>query len=199
MELKVEEYQSYTISFTSIANTSIKIFDYSDFDNPKELVSGTKVLKYSSIYPVIVNNTTNRVLLNVKYDDKTLIKTLDTGGEEYQLDAFIMLSDTVIETKELTGNSLSINIDPKYDAEYIYISSYYIDTLNDENQNVEDGGIIPNGCKVGFTIYNDLGVTITLNITCNGNTLSYTVPVNEEGYHINDDIIPTTDVVVEVK
>lgn len=197
MELKVEEFQSYSISYSAIANTSIKIYDYSDFDNPKELESGTKVLKYTSIYPVVVNNTIDRVLLNVKYNDKTLIKTLDPEYE-FESEPLRMLNDTVIETTILTGNSLSISVDPKYDADSLFISSYYIDTLFDENQDVEDGGIIPYGCKVEFTIYNDLGSSITLNITFNGKTLSYTVPVNDSGYQIEDEIIPTTDIVVEV-
>ena len=196
MNLLVEEFKSYSINYTQITDTTVKVYDYSDTFNPKEIPSGTKVLKYSNIYPVVENNKDERISINVKTQYNTFIKALDTDNE-YSFDAIRVLDDIEIEAVALTGNNLTINIDSKY-GDSIYFSSYCIDSYDDFLL-VEDGEIFPSGCKASFTVYNDTDSSVTVDVTFNGNKKSYSVPVNDYGFVIDDSIYPTTDILVEIK
>ena len=203
MVIKVEEYKNYSITYTALSNTTINVYDYSNTDDVKEVASGSKLDRFNPYRIKVTNNKDKYILVLISYSNKTFRKTVD-GNSEYETDTLYVENNVEIETLEVTGYNLTVNVDPTIstdtdDNEFIWFTIFYVE-YDDEVVPIDldsSEKIIPTGMNIKITMFNSYTTPITITITYGSTTKTFSIEPNDSGLE-TDLVLPTDDVTVTI-
>lgn len=195
MDLKVEQYENYTINYTALTNTTIKVYNSENTFDLKEIENGSSSIKHTSLYIEVKNNSSSKVMLTITYNDNSLVKIIDKD-EEYQASNLYLEGNMVIETKTITGYSFVINIDSSVDTELVMANAFYDDV--DGAVYLEEGDIIPTGAKVHLVVFNATESNVEVKLMFGSTTETITVGYSDSGYE-TDSYLITDNLTITVK
>lgn len=206
MIIKVEEYKEHNISYTTLTNTTVKVYNYEDTSDIKEISNGGKITKYSRYRVEITNNKDKRILAKITLGNNEYLKTVN-AGDSYETDVMYIENDLNVETLEITGYTVTTNIDSSISVDdgedgFIVYSIYYDEF--DENSVImdEDNTIIPAGMAIHMSVFNLYQTPLTITVTYGDVTKTFSVPYNEGGKLVPEDqseiIIPTGNVTINI-
>jgi len=195
MDLKVEQYENYTINYTALTNTEIKVYNSENTFDLKEIENGSSSIKHTSLYIEVKNNGSSKVMLTITYNDKSLVKIIDTD-EEYQASNLKLEGNMVIETKTITGYNFTLNIDSSVDTELVMVNAFYDDV--DGAVYLDEGDIIPTGAKVHLVVFNATESNVEVKLTFGSTTETITVGYSDSGYE-TDSYLITDNLTINVK
>lgn len=195
MDLKVEQYENYTINYNALTNTTIKVYNSENTFDLKEIENGSSSIKHTSLYIEVENNSSSKVMLTITYNDNSLVKIIDKD-EEYQASNLYLEGNMIIETKTITGYSFVINIDSSVDTELVMVNAFYDDV--DGAVYLEEGDIIPTGAKVHLVVFNATESNVEVKLMFGSTTETITVGYSDSGYETNSYII-TDNLTITVK
>ncbi len=195
MDLKVEQYENYTINYNALTNTTIKVYNSENTFDLKEIENGSSSIKHTSLYIEIKNNSSSKVMLTITYNDNSLVKIIDKD-EEYQASNLYLEGNMTIETKTITGYSFVLNIDSSVDTELVMVNAFYDDV--DGAVYLEEGDIIPTGAKVHLVVFNATESNVEVKLMFGSTTETITVGYSDSGYETNSYLI-TDNLTITVK
>ena len=195
MDLKVEQYENYTINYTALTNTTIKVYNSENTFDLKEIENGSSSIKHTSLYIEVKNNSSSKVMLTITYNDNSLVKIIDKD-EEYQASNLYLEGNMVIETKTITGYSFVLNIDSSVDTELVMANAFYDDV--DGAVYLEEGDIIPTGAKVHLVVFNATESNVEVKLMFGSTTETITVGYSDSGYE-TDSYLITDNLTITVK
>jgi len=189
----IEDYEEYTVTYDEVEGFSIGIYDYDTL-----VTSGSKVAKYTSLFPTAMNNSDKDYVIVVYYGEEFVFSKVIKSNDHYAFEEDLYIQADLY-VKVVEDKVFTVTFNNSYEDIQIY-ASVPDDTTEEGIRNLESGDSVHiyDALMIMAANFNNIdGYVIT--ITIGTEDIINHVDIEYPGFMMDDPIIVKGNIVITIE